>query len=397
MKRTIFITVFSIVDQGGISTSIQNLLHEIHNSYEVTLCPIGDYISPNASIPSNVHVIKGSSIIRDAMVDRTLLDKDPLIRKIFRLFVRFLRRCFGTDFIIHRGLRQIKVPNQIYDVAICFSGNRFIDGQIIRSGEYELVSNQVNARRKVGWIHNDINKIGYTHDIFIEVYKNYDAIVLVSQENKALAEKLGPEYSKKMFVVYNTYNLEYIKAKANQAINPYEDNGKLHFVTVARLSIEQKRQDRIIKACGRLKQEGFNNFDWYIVGGGDKGTLEKMVAEYDVADIVRFTGLESNPYPYMLHADAFVLTSSFEGYGMTIKEAQILGCPTLVTNFGPAHEAVMDGCQGFVCDNSTEGVYLMMKRFLLCPSELITYRQYLKDHPVNNEIALAQFRSVCYL
>ena len=67
----------------------------------------------------------------------------------------------------------------------------------------------------------------------------------------------------------DTSDLDYIKAKANQAINPYEDNGKLHFVTVARLSIEQKRQDRIIKACGRLKQESSNNFDWYIVNSSE--------------------------------------------------------------------------------------------------------------------------------
>lgn len=397
MKPKIFITVQKIIDQGGISTSILNLLNEIHEIYDVTLCSIEDYISPNVAIPSGVKIIRGSALIGDAILNQQLLTHQNPFRKLKRVFTRFVRRRKGMVYIVNKGLQQIQVPKIEYDAAIAFSGDLYNEGHLMEGSEYEFVSNYVKAKHKVAWVHNDIRKQGYTHEIALNSFRGFDAIVAVSYDNKALVDEMVPEYKQKVLVVYNTYNLKKILEKSRVNVTPYENNGKLHFVTVARLSLDQKRQDRIIEVCGRLKKDGFANFDWYLVGGGDIETLKKMANEHDVMDIIHFEGLQTNPYPYMLNADAFVLTSLYEGYGMTIKEAQILDCPTLVTNFGPAHEAVEDGKQGLICDNSTEGVYNMIKAVLQKPETLNEYRLYLKEHPVNNDLALNQFREACGL
>ena len=397
MKKRVFITVQKIIDQGGISTSILNLLNEIHEIYDVTLCSIEDYISPNVAIPKDVKIVRGSSLIGDAVLNRQLLTYQNPFRKLKRAFTRFVRRRRGMAYIVNKGLHQIQVPNVEYDAAVAFSGDLYVNGKLMEGGEYEFVANYVKTNRKVAWVHNDIRKEGYTHEIALKSFRSFDAIVTVSYDNKALVEEMVPEYKDKVLVVYNTYNINNIIEKSRASVTPYENNGKLHFVTVARLSLDQKRQDRIIEACGLLKKEGFANFDWYLVGGGDIETLKKMAEKHDVMDIVHFEGLQPNPYPYMQNADAFVLTSLYEGYGMTIKEAQILGCPTLVTNFGPAHEAVEDGKQGFICDNSTEGVYNMIKEVLQHQETLNEYRIYLKEHPVNNDLAINQFREACGL
>lgn len=395
MKKTLFITVQKIIDQGGISASIQNLLNEIYDKYDITLCPIEDYISPSASIPSNIRICRGSSFIGDAVLDDRLLAHQSFLRKLPRYGARILRRFLGTGIIIKLGIKQIKVPREVFDAAIAFSGDLYCNGRITRGGEYQLVSKIVDAKQKVAWVHNDIRKLGFNHDICLKAFRQFDSIVSVSYDNKAILDEMVPEYKYKSFVVYNTYNLERIVKMGNNGANPYEDNGRIHFVTVARLSIKQKRQDRIIKASGRLKREGFLNFDWYLVGGGERDVLEQMVKDNDVSDIIHFTGQQSNPYPYMKHADAFVLTSLYEGYGMTNKEAQVLGVPTLITNYSAAKEVVEVGKQGYICENSSEGVYQMVKHVLQHTGELDVYRKYLKEHPVTNELAIKQFCIVC--
>lgn len=395
MKKTLFISVQKIIDQGGISASIQNLLNEIHDEYDITLCPIEDYISPNANIPSDIIILRGSSLIRDAVSDSRLLSHQSFFHKLLRYGARVLRRCLGMDFIINWGIKQIRVPCEDFDAAIAFSGDLYRNGHITRGGEYQLISRVVRAKRKVAWVHNDIRRLGFNHEICLKAFCQFDSIVSVSYDNKSILDEMVPEYKEKSYVVYNTYNLTRIVKMGNNGNNPYEENGKIHFVTVARLSVKQKRQDRIIKASGRLKREGFSNFDWYLVGGGERDELEQMVKDNDVADIIHFTGQQTNPYPYMKNADAFVLTSLYEGYGMTNKEAQVLGVPTLITNYSAANEVVEVGKQGDICENSSEGVYQMIKHYLQYPEELDVYRKYLKEYPVTNELALRQFRIAC--
>lgn len=385
------------MDIGGISTSILNLLNEIHGEYDITLCTTENYISPHVTIPADVHILKGSSIIGDSINYRLLLNGQNIVRKAWRMFVRLIRRKLGMRFIIDCGLKQIKVPNVMYDVAIAFSNDIYRGGMISEGGDYDLIVRKVNAKRKVAWMHNDLKKEGYDYDICLRVFRDFDAIVNVSKDNKALFDSVIPEYAIKSYVVYNTYDINRIVNSAQEP-NPYKNDGKLHLVTVARVGIRQKRIDRIVETCKRLKEEGISNFTWIIVGDGvERASLEKLSVDYGLADILKFVGLKTNPYPYMFYADTFILTSAYEGYGMTIKEAQILGCPTLVTNFGPAHEAVKDGIEGRICDNSTEGVYEMVKNVLQHPEKLDSYRNYLKDHPITNEVAIAQFKEVCGL
>lgn len=394
MKERIFIALNTIIDQGGISTSIQNLLNEIHDEYEVTICATSDYISPHIKLPDNVTIVRGSSLIGYALVERRLM-RLGLSGKIRMLLTRWVRRLLGFEFILNKGIKAINIPEIEYDAAIAFSGNQYkADGTLSVGGDYDLVLKRINAKKKIAWMHNDLRKEGYTREIAYRVYRDFDAIVAVSAESKALIDDMVPEYKEKTCVIYNTYNLRKIDELSKKG-NPYDNSENIHFVTVARLDLRQKRQDRIIEACGRLKKEGFTGFDWYLVGGGDQDTLMTMAENHDVKDIIHFTGLQKNPYPYMLHADAFVLTSLYEGFGMTIKEAQILNCPTLVTHFGPADEAVENGKQGIICDNSTEGVYTMIKSVLKKPTVLKEYRSYLLCHPVTNEIALNQFRIAC--
>lgn len=390
----ILISCFTIRDIGGISTSVLNLLNGIHDKYDVSLCVLSNEISPNIHIPNDVRIIRGSDIFQDAFGKRSTFRKYGLIRKIKAWYRRLYKVIFGVSAALEMVTQHYRI-HESFDAAIAFYNSAFSPkGVKTIGGDFEFVINSVKAKKKIAWIHNDALKLGFTHEIALKVFEPFDAIVNVSYDCKDIFDKIAPEFKAKSYVVYNLYDIDTIIKKADDG-NPYEQDGKLHFVTVARLSDYQKKISRIIETCIRLHKEGCDSFTWTLVGDGvHRNLYEKQVKEAHIEHIVKFAGLQPNPYPYMKNADAFVLTSLYEGYGMTIKEAQIVGTPTLITNFGPAKEAVIDGKQGLICDNSTEGVYEMMKRIINEPGSLSFFKSYLLDNPVDNKLGLEQFNII---
>ena len=67
-------------------------------------------------------------------------------------------------------------------------------------------------------------------------------------------------------------------------------------------------------------------------------------------------GMRTNPYPYMAHCDIYVQTSSFEGFGMTIAEAKILGKPVVSTNFDVVHDQLVHEQNGLIAEMTPESV-----------------------------------------
>ena len=394
MKQKILLCINSLKDIGGISTSAINLIHEIHSAYDITICITSNYISPNYTIPPDVRIIKGSQYLRDVIIDRKYLSS----QNIFQRFRRNARRIINHYILKQKGivyaLSKIKVEGD-YDIAIAFTDYRYSYSEC-RCFDYDVVLNNVTATRKIAWIHNDPLKLGWTRELALNRLSKFDAIVNVCEYCKDVFDKIVPELQCKSYVVYNTYNIQEIRSKSNCEEKLYRDNEKIHFVTVARIQVEQKRIDRIIDTCKRLKDEGVTSFDWTLVGTSPTmPELRERVHNLELDDYIYFAGLKPNPYPYMKQADAFVLTSEYEGLGMTIKESQIVETPTFVTNFGSAKEAVERGKQGDICENSLDGVYRMIKFLVQNPGEILRYRNYLTEHPVDNALALSQFDIVC--
>lgn len=391
MKNKIFISAFEIKDIGGISTSVYNFIRTIAPYFDIDLCVLSNYITPRYKFPKNVRIIPFSPLFDDCYGDKKRIKKTTIIGKIKFILLRLVRKVYGYEKTLPLVMNSARFDNE-YDVAIAFWNDVYDDKGVMRmGGDYYNIINNVRAKKKIAWVHNDAKQLGFTHDICKRVFKKFDAIVNVSYDCKKGFDDLIPEYEHKSHVVYNCYSIDEIKSKMTET-NPYENNGKLHFVTVCRLEEQQKRVSRIVEVCNRLKSEGYNNFDWTIVGeGGDKDTYEASSLENGTTDVLHFVGLRSNPYPYMKYADAFILSSLYEGFGMTIREAQITGTPTFSTRFGAAEEAIEVGKQGDICDNSTEGIYEMIKSILDNPIILKKYKNYVLDHPTTNMRSLNQF------
>jgi 3-hydroxyisobutyrate dehydrogenase-like beta-hydroxyacid dehydrogenase len=72
--------------------------------------------------------------------------------------------------------------------------------------------------------------------------------------------------------------------------------------------------------------------------GSQRKKLEKLVEELGIVDHVVFEGY-TDPFPYYKVADLTLVTSDFEGYGMTIVESLVAGCPVVSYDIGIAPEA----------------------------------------------------------
>jgi glycosyltransferase involved in cell wall biosynthesis len=128
--------------------------------------------------------------------------------------------------------------------------------------------------------------------------------------------------------------------------------------------VPPKGYDIARKAASILKQHGIK-FHWYFVGEGPERTnIEKWKNELGVDTEVVLLGLQTNPYAFMAQADIYVQTSKFEGFGLTIGEAKILGKPIVSTNFDVVYNQLTHEKNGLIADMTGESVAENILRLL---------------------------------
>ena len=88
---------------------------------------------------------------------------------------------------------------------------------------------------------------------------------------------------------------------------------------------------------------------WYIIGyGPDEVLINKKIQESHVEGKVRLLGKKENPYPYIKSCDIYIQPSRYEGKSVTVREAQMLEKPVIITNYKTASSQVVDGIDGMI-------------------------------------------------
>lgn len=277
----------------------------------------------------------------------------------------------------------------------------FLEGPITR-----LFSKRTrNKITKIAWIHNDISKVfgqGLKAKIkkYIDkrMYRKYDKIIFVSEENKRDFDELynlsnsenkftqndvkeniidkenniikdvtklldNSEELPREIVIRNYLDYNRVIEKADEDVDlPYEKEN-VNLVSVCRL-VQQKGIDRFIKVASKLKRDGVS-FKVFIVGDGPiKLDLQKQIEAEDLQDTFYLLGAKENPYPYIKNSDYFCLLSYYEGYGMVLDEAKILNKPIIITN-----TAAVESIQGYenavIAENTEDGIYNKLKSIIL--------------------------------
>jgi glycosyltransferase involved in cell wall biosynthesis len=160
-------------------------------------------------------------------------------------------------------------------------------------------------------------------------FRNANAIVCQSDAMQSEFEQQFGIRRDRLVTIFNPVDFAAIHELSDQDESPFSDAGPgPHVVGVGRLD-PAKGFDRLLQAVPALLERSPDACIWLVGDGPEAASLRSLSRDLNIADRVRFTGMQRNPYAWMKHADLFVLPSRREGLPNALLEATALGCPTV--------------------------------------------------------------------
>ena len=164
-------------------------------------------------------------------------------------------------------------------------------------------------------------------------------------------------------------------------------NKKINLLSIGRFC-EAKNYDNVPPICKRtLEILKDRNIDicWYIIGfGTDENLIRQKIAEAGIQEHVIILGKKSNPYPYIKACDIYVQPSRYEGKSVTVREAQMLCKPVVVTNYTTASSQIQNGIDGIIVPMDNENCAKGLAEFILDTEKQQHIIEYLKTHDYGN-------------
>lgn len=145
-------------------------------------------------------------------------------------------------------------------------------------------------------------------------------------------------------------------------------------LVVARMSEISKRISLAIKVWSKLEKE-FPEWHFDVVGDGEDLDYYKKLARKLSLRRIEFHGSQP-PEEYYRRASVFLMTSAFEGWGMTLTEAMQNGCvPVVMDSFTAVHDIITHGRDGFIVPpRNVEAMFALCRRLLADDITLRTVR-----------------------
>ena len=251
------------------------------------------------------------------------------------------------------------IPRE-YDLAISFNDPHYIIGK------------KVKAKVKLAWFHTDASRIQFCDEIEKEMWGLSDYIVNVSENCQEAFDKKHPYLDKsRSLVIENILSKSFVLRRSN-AFDPYKEiicNNGMVLLSVGRFS-EQKNFDNVPDICRRLVADGLD-VKWYLIGyGGDEPLIRQKIDEAGMQERVIILGKKDNPYPYMRACDLYVQPSRYEGKAVTVREAQMLGKPVVITSYTTSGSQLEDGVDGVIVPMDNAGCAAGIAALLCDPARM---------------------------
>ena len=113
--------------------------------------------------------------------------------------------------------------------------------------------------------------------------------------------------------------------------------------------------------------------------------IRKQIQETGMEKHFILLGKQMNPYPFIKACDIYVQPSRYEGKAVTVREAQILGKPVVITNFPTASSQLTNGIDGIIVPNEIEQAAQGISDFIKDTKKQEEIIQYLQTHHYGNE------------
>lgn len=356
--RKVLISSFDM-EVGGVERSLISMLNNFYYSNnEVDLMlysNTGDFISMLNNKINLLNEIKQYSTFRKSIGET--IKQGNLILGLARILSKFLAKINGKiKNLSEYGIYQMQLMWK-YSLPFLPKLDKKYDVAISYLWPHYFVSEKVQAKTKIAWIHTDYSTIETDVDMDLKMWNKFNYIIAVSEECKNAFLKKYPSLKNKVKVMENITSPDFIREMASENIEEnIKNDNSFKLVSVARLSYA-KGIDNAVRALRLLHNRGLTNIKWYVVGyGGDEEIIRNLIKENNLEDSFILLGKKINPYPYINVADIYVQPSRYEGKAVTVGEAQILGKPVVITNYTTAKSQVRDNVDGYVCKLSIEGI-----------------------------------------
>jgi glycosyltransferase involved in cell wall biosynthesis len=179
-----------------------------------------------------------------------------------------------------------------------------------------------------------------------QVLRRFDAVVAVSDRIAAELRQAGVPAGK-ITIIDNGIDLRPFQSAVPTLASELNKGDQLLIGTVGRL-VEQKGLTFFLTAAQQLLKE-FPNLLFAIFGDGpDRGKLEQMAKDLQIAEKVWFAGARRDMPNVYASLDVFALASVGEGLPMALLEAMASGVPVVATEVGAVPKVIVSGRSGML-------------------------------------------------
>lgn len=389
MNKRVFISMH-YMELGGAEMSLIGLLKALdYSKYDVDLFIYSHQGELMQFIPDEVHLlpeIKEYSLIEKSMLE--VLKAGYFCLFIARLkakwqFRKYLKKKgIASSTAIFQYIGDVVTPvlpslkkYGKYDLAISFLN------------PHNIVRDKVLAKTKVCWIHTDYTKIDINVDQELPVWTSFDHIVSISTDVTKTFLKVFPSLSGKIVEMENILSSEFVRKRGNE-VDVSDEISKggttVNVVSVGRFT-GAKNYDNVPDICRRIREAGVD-LRWYLIGyGSDESIIRQRIREARMEDYVVILGKRSNPYPYIKECDIYAQPSRYEGKSVTVREAQMLYKPVVVTNYQTAKSQIKDGIDGVIVPIDNEGCAKGLVDFIRNKELRDRIVLYLQSHDYGNK------------
>lgn len=250
-----------------------------------------------------------------------------------------------------------QISDKTYDLAISFLTPHY------------FARERVKAKKYAAWIHTDYAALSFDRAAELAMWSRYDAICGVSEQASRSFQTAFPELSDKIQTVENILPKELIVKQTVQPQTDIPSDGAVKILSVGRFC-DAKNFDNVPDICRRLMENGLD-VKWYLIGyGGEEPLIRQKIAEAGMQERVIILGKKDNPYPYMRACDLYVQPSRYEGKAVTVREAQLLGKPVVITDYATSGSQLEDGVDGVIVPMDNAGCAAGIAALLRDPARM---------------------------
>jgi glycosyltransferase involved in cell wall biosynthesis len=173
----------------------------------------------------------------------------------------------------------------------------------------------------------------FMRSVASRAYNSADCFLTISKEQARAFEEDRNFRTKSRQTIYNGVDLLKVAEMSLQKVEvPFNAP---FIISIGRLD-EQKGYDLLLEAYAQ--SNSYSSHHLVLLGSGpEEKKLKTLASQLGIAERVHFLGFKSNPWAWMRRADAFVLSSYWEGFGNVVIESMACGTPPIVSDcdFGP--------------------------------------------------------------